>query len=56
MFNSREKQENNSPTRNKGRIIILPSSLSSMATTAPSEKEEKYSIKDKNKQQKDKTY
>jgi len=32
------------------------SSLSNMATTAPSEKEEKYSVKGKNKQQKDKTY
>ena len=32
------------------------SSLSNMATTVPSEKEEKYSVKSKNKQQKDKTY
>ena len=32
------------------------SSLSNMATTTPSEKEEKYSVRGKNKQQKDKTY
>ena len=32
------------------------SSFSHMATTAPSKKEEKYSVKAKNKQQKDKTY
>jgi len=32
------------------------SSLSSIATTVPSEKEEKYSVRGKSKQQKDKTY
>ena len=50
------KQENNSPTSNKGGIIILFFLTLDQGTIAPAEKGQKYSVKDKNKQQKDRAY
>jgi len=50
------EKSSSSSTNKQEKSSSSSSSLSNMATTAPSEKEEKYSVKGKNKQQKDKTY
>ena len=52
----KKKQENNSPRVTRGASSSSSSSFSDMATTTPSEKGEKYSVKGTNKRQEDKAY
>ena len=51
-----QQQKNKKTTHRCVTRAASSSSLSTKATITPSEKGEKYSVKDKNKQQKDKAY
>ena len=51
-----QQQKNKKTSHRRITRAASSSSLSNMATTAPSEKEEKYSVKGTNKQQEDKAY